>query len=195
MLPWYLRDDGITPAAPVLVRLESRAAIERSLADEVFAQLAQDYPKASLEWVHHTAWEAPRLVPFAALDMRNKPHWRAFHEPDRVAEFSAKIKQRLAKGKTQLKKPAVVVYEPGRPAQGLIIDGHHRTLGAEGAGEDGVLAWVGHTREVGGPWMELHDLQFTRESGSAPHSGDDDADDQVNGKGSRPAVDDAENLV
>lgn len=194
-MAWYDYEDGDVGLGPVLIAPESRAAIERSLADEVFAQLAQDYPKASLEWVHHTAWEAPRVVPFAALDMRNKPHWRAFHEPDRVAEFAAKIKQRITKGKSQLKKPAVVVYEPGKPAQGLIIDGHHRTLGAEAAGEDGVLAWVGHTREVGGPWMELHDLQFTRESGSAAHSGDDDASDQVDGKVHRPAVDDAENLV
>lgn len=179
LLPWYYREDGDVGLGPVLIRAETRAAIQKSLADDVFSQLSEDYPKAALNWVHHAAWEAPRIIPFSALDMHDRKHWRASHEPDRVADFAAKIKKRLAKGKDQLKKPAVVVFEPGKTNQGLIIDGHHRTLGAEEADEDGVLAWPGHVHESGGPWMELHDLQFTRESGSAPHSGDDNAKAQV----------------
>jgi hypothetical protein len=179
--PWYFFDDGDIGLGPVLVPAESRGIVEKSVADEVYAQLTADYPKSSLNWVHHAAWEVPRVIPFADLNMKNWAHWRATHEPDRVADFTAKIKKRVAGGKTQLKKPAVVVFEPGKPNQGIIIDGHHRALGAEGAGEVGVLAWPGHVHEAGGPWMELHDLQFTRASGSTPHAGQDNAEDQVNG--------------
>jgi len=179
--PWYFFDDGDIGLGPVRVPAEDRGIVEKSVADEVYAQLTADYPKSSLNWVHHAAWEVPRVIPFADLNMKNRAHWRATHEPERVADFTAKIKKRVAGGKTQLKKPAVVVFEPGKPNQGIIIDGHHRALGAEGAGEVGVLAWPGHVHEAGGPWMELHDLQFTRASGSTPHAGQDNAEDQVNG--------------
>jgi len=165
-------------AAPCEPDAAVAKAIQKSKADEVFHQLTEDYPKAALGWVHHTAWDGPQVIPFARLDMDDRARWRASHEPARVAEFAARIRKRLGKGKDQLKKPAVVVFEPGR-RKGIIIDGHHRTLGAEKAGEPGVLAWVGHVDSRGGPWMELHDLQFTRDSGSAPHAGDDDAASQV----------------
>lgn len=179
MPPWYFHDDGDIGLGPVRIPAEIRAAIVKSLADDVYGQLTEDYPKSSLNWIHHAAWEPPRVIPFSSLDMHDRDHWRASHEPERVKDFADKIGKRLHKGKTQLKKPAVVVFEPGKPQQGIIIDGHHRCLGAEEAGEPGVLAWAGHVHESRGPWMELHDLQFTRESGSAPHSGDDNANDQV----------------
>jgi len=154
-------------------------AIAQGKADQVYAQLTEDYPKAALGWVHHAAWDGPQVVPFTSLDMTGRKKWRASHEPDRVADFAGRIRKRLAGGKTQLKKPAVVVFEPGKKQAGLIVDGHHRTLGAEQAGQSGVLAWVGHVHENAGPWMELHDLQFTRDSGSGPDAGDDVAADQV----------------
>lgn len=188
MSTWYFYDDGDIGLGPVLVPAERRGVVEKSVADEVYGQLTADYPKASLNWVHHAAWELPRIIPFSDLNMGSRAHWRATHEPERVAEFAARIKKRTAKGKTQLKKPAVVVFEPGKPKQGLIIDGHHRTLGAEEAGEEGVLAWPGHVHEGNGPWMELHDLQFTRASGSEPHAGADSAADQV-------GTDDSENQI
>lgn len=179
MAPWYFYEDGDLGLPPVLLPVESRGALAKAPADDVYHQLTEDYPKASLNWVHHVAWEAPRVIPFSELNMKSRKDWRASHEPDRVAGFASRISKRTAQGKTQLKKPAVVVFEPGKPGQGLIVDGHHRTLGAEQAGQDGVLAWPGHVHEPGGPWMELHDLQFTHASGSAPDAGDDDPDDQV----------------
>jgi hypothetical protein len=175
--PWYFYDDGDLGLPPVQVPPETRDVIRKSHADDVYHQLTDDYPKASLEWVHHAAWESPRVIPFSELNMQSRGTWRAAHEPGRVKAFADHIRKRLRKGKSQLKKPAVVVYEPGKPHQGLIIDGHHRTLGAEQAGEEGVLAWPGHAHTVGGPWMELHDLQFDRASGSARTSINPESED------------------
>lgn len=160
--------------------------VAKSSADEVFHQLTEDYPKSSLEWVHQAVWEGPFIVPFSELDTADRDSWRASHEPDRVQSFADRIKTRTGKGKTQLKKPAVVVFEPGAK-KALIVDGHHRTLGAQRAGEEGVLAWVGHVASKDGPWLELHNLQFTNADGSAAGSGDDVAADQV-GKAAAPVV-------
>jgi hypothetical protein len=155
-------------------------AIAKGPADEVFAQLAEDYPKAALDWVHHVAWEGPLLVPFSQVNDSDRDSWRASHEPDRVAHFADKIDHRVKGGKTPLKKPAVLVSPPGKDVQDLIVDGHHRFLGSEQSGEaDGIWAWVGHVAQHDGPWMELHDLQFSHDSGSGPGSGDDVAADQV----------------
>lgn len=180
------RAAGLNATARGQVTVAVAKAIEKSTADAVFHQLTEDYPKAALDWIHHAAWEGPLIVPFAKLNMSDRSKWRASHEPDRVKDFAGKIKQRLAKGKDQLKKPAVVVFEPATK-KALIVDGHHRTLGAEEAGEEGVLAWVGHVDRKDGPWIELHDLQFTRDAGSAAGAGDDVAADQV-GKQSTPAA-------
>lgn len=149
-------------------------------ADEVFAQLAEDYPKAALDWVHHVAWEGPLLVPFAQVNDSDRDSWRASHEPDRVKHFADKISHRVHGGKAPLKKPAVLISPPGKDVKYLIVDGHHRFLGSEQSGAtDGIWAWVGHVATHDGPWMELHDLQFSHDSGSAPGSGDDVAADQV----------------
>jgi HK97 family phage portal protein len=160
--------------------MEERA-VAKSIADTVYNQLTEDYPKASLGWVHHVAWEeAPEMVPFDQINQEDKAGWRTSHEPENVASFASKIKSRIAAGKTALKKPAVVVDTPGNRGKYQIIDGHHRMLGSQAAdGCNGLRAWVGHTDAAKGPWMELHDLQFTRKSGSMPHSGDDNASDQV----------------
>jgi 8-oxo-dGTP pyrophosphatase MutT (NUDIX family) len=178
-----LNAEGRASLAPsALPAAAAPAVIVKSRADEVFHQLTEDYPAAALGWVRDVDWEGPRLVPFGALDDGDKAKWRASHEPDRVESFAAKIRARRAKGKTQLKKPAVVIFEPDS-GQGLVIDGHHRFLGAEAAGETGLYAWVGHVHRSDGPWKELHASQFARHGG-------DVAADQV-GKaadGEAPAV-------
>lgn len=160
-------------------RLIEYRAIQKSLADQVFHQLTEDYPKASLDWVHHAAWEGPIEVPFDELDMSDRARWRASSEPENVQSFADRIKRRIGEGKTPLKKPAVIVAEPGKKHHLIIVDGHHRVLGSEKAEQAGIYAWVGHVNSNNGPWMELHDLQFTRDSGSKPHAGDDVAADQV----------------
>lgn len=155
-------------------------AIAKGPADEVYHQLAEDYPKAALDWVHHVAWEGPLLVPFSQVNDSDRASWRASHEPDRVASFATRVSHRVKHGKTPLKKPAVLVSPPGKDVKDLIVDGHHRYLGSEESGDvDGIWAWVGHVSQHDGPWMELHDLQFSHDSGSGPGSGDDVAADQV----------------
>lgn len=161
-----------------VVKARKDAGTPKTMGDYVFHQLTEDYPAAALGWVLKARWDAPAIIPFADLDMHDESSWRAFREPERVASFAAKIKKRLAKGKDQLKKPAVVVFPPGA-SKGIIIDGHHRTLGAREAGQHGVLAWKGHVSRGHGPWMELHDRQFTQPHSSEPHAGDDLAADQV----------------
>ena len=134
---------------------------ERATGDEVYAQLAEDYPAGSLDWVLHTAWDGPQMVPLKQVDMAERDSWSASHEPDRVAEFADKLQTKPDKV-----KPAVLVRRPSS-SKLMVVDGHHRTLAAEQAEMD-VNAYVGTVSHDVGPWDQLHDHQFGRKSGPQP---------------------------
>lgn len=168
---------GKKPAAKA--SLDKHAAT-RSTADEVYAQLAEDYPASALDWVLHTVWDGPQMVPLAQIDMSGKSTWRASHEPEKVGMFADKIQHKQGKGK-QI-KPVVLVRTPGA-AKNVVIDGHHRTL-AYAQLKGPVWAYVGHVSHTTGPWDSLHDYQFSNpddlgERGPGEAGGKADPDAEV----------------
>jgi hypothetical protein len=133
----------------------------KTIADQVYGQLADDYPAAALGWVLHTAWSGPVMVPLAQIDMAGRDSWSASKEPDRVARFADRLKTRPEKV-----NPVVLIRKPSG-GKLMVADGHHRTLAAEQAGQD-VPAYVGRVTDDVGPWDELHTHQFGRLSGPRP---------------------------
>jgi hypothetical protein len=131
----------------------ARAARMRANPDagRVYSQLLEDFDPALLGWVLATRWSGPVSVPIGQFDMGRREGWRAQREPDRVDSFAADI----ARGRPT--KPIVAVKEPGRDGL-VVVDGHHRLLAYEQAGEDPV-AWVGYVDSAGGPWEKIHDRQ------------------------------------
>lgn len=144
---------GGKPAAKAAI---DKHAATRTTADEVYAQLAEDYPASSLDWVLHTAWDGPQMVPLSQVDMSGKSTWRASHEQGKVDMFAAKIQHK--QGKDKQIKPVVLVRTPGS-AKNVVIDGHHRTLAYEQV-KGPVWAYIGHVSHTTGPWDSLHDYQF-----------------------------------
>ncbi len=145
------------PAKPAAKASLDKHAPARSISDEVYAQLTEDYPASSLDWVLHTAWEGPQMVPLAQIDTSGRSTWRASHEGDKVDMFADKIRHKQGKGK-QI-KPVVLVRTPGA-SKNIIIDGHHRFLAYEQLNGP-VWAYIGHVSHTTGPWDSLHDFQFS----------------------------------
>ncbi len=155
---------------------ESVAHLDRSKADEVFSQLAEDYPRESLDWVHNAAWSGPHLVPLDDIDWDGRHTWNSYHQADRISSFEAKARKEWKKGKEL--KPVIMVQRPGMKDQ-MIVDGHHRSLtqlilSSEGKRPDkrqGVWAWTAHVTHATGPWDELHAKQFHDDSKEAGGTG------------------------
>lgn len=104
-------------------------------ASKVHAVMAENFPADALEWVHRAKWEGPVKVPAAHIDMDGRNTWAASHEPDHVAKVTSKIEA----GKKI--KPAILIREPGK-RRFVVVDGHHRVLGAVHA-DAPVRAYVG----------------------------------------------------
>jgi hypothetical protein len=135
-------------------------------ADEVFAQLAEDFPPEVLDWVFDVEWQGPMAVPLDQVDFADEAEWTASSQPEKVEKFRAKIEKKESKGKHP--KPAILIARPDFPAL-FVADGHHRALAEreleeQGEGdraEPGLWAWVATVPEDDGPWMTMHDEQET----------------------------------
>jgi hypothetical protein len=140
---------------------EAQAAVtpdgSPEIAQAVYAQLARDFPPASIAWVKDAGieWEGPTRVPADQIDLADKDQWAASKD-GRVAAFVRKIGAKHAKGK-QL-KPAVYVRVSGS-SKDIVVDGHHRTLAYLETGQ-APYAYVGRVPELTTAITDLHDRQY-----------------------------------
>jgi hypothetical protein len=148
--------------APVKA-IHDRAISTAGVAETVFKQLAEDFPKDTLGWVRAAAWTGPVDVPLESIDFSNRDAWRASKEPERVQFHVDKI----SNGD---KKPIILVNEPNQ-SKLIIVDGHHRALAYEQLGLP-AYAFIAEVGTVSGEWDVLHSSQ--RESSKAPAKKDDD---------------------
>jgi hypothetical protein len=155
---------------PRLASLGEFTSLKKARADEVYAQLAKDYPPDAIDWVHDVEWSGPHSVPLDEIDWQHKDKWNASHEPGRVDKFEKKIEKKEKKGKHA--KPAVLISRPGAPNQ-MVGDGHHRALAYERLGQP-VWGYTAHATAANGPWDEMHSKQFSRESGGGGKEGQED---------------------
>lgn len=133
----------------------------KQLADAVYDQLSEDYPKKALDWVHSVKWRGPVEVPLSRVDFDDKHSWRAAKEPGKVKKFEGFIKKAERKGEHI--KPGILIKRPGEKTD-MIPDGHHRALAYANLGKP-LYAWEGMPSKDSGPWDSLHDYQFKKDSG------------------------------
>jgi hypothetical protein len=149
---------------------------QKSNADDIYGQLAEDYPVDSMDWIHHTAWSGPHWVPIDDVDWEGRHGWNAYHQPSRFEKHRKKVLKKLKKGEPP--KPVIMVARPGLKDQ-RIIDGHHRSLTElllhDKRNVPGIWAWTGHVHSATGPWDEFHAKQFRadHDSGDGYVPGDD----------------------
>lgn len=122
--------------------------VKDARANEVVAQLAEDYPPEQLTWIPNAKWTGPHEVPLDEVDWSGRENWRAYDQPQHAAKFVKKAK----KGKRL--KPVVLIQRPGNPKQ-WIADGHHRSLASAITGVP-VWAWTAHVTDKTGPWVDMH---------------------------------------
>lgn len=132
----------------------------KSVADAVFDQLTEDYPKKSVDWVHKIPWKGPVKVPLKSVDFEEKNSWKAEKEPERVDIFKKRIK--TAQKKHEGIKPVVMIQRPDKTA--MVMDGHHRAIAYRELNLP-VYAWLGYPGKSKGPWDKVHDYQFKPGSG------------------------------
>jgi 8-oxo-dGTP pyrophosphatase MutT (NUDIX family) len=115
-----------------------------SPAGQAYAQMAEDYPPASIAWMKDATWTGPALVSVA--DIEYEPaEWQAGHEPAKVERFRARIERRQAAGKPV--KPVVLIRPPGN-GKLVVVDGHHRLMAFHELGQP-ALAYVGAVGAAG----------------------------------------------
>ena len=132
----------------------------KTVADAVYDQLTEDYPKSALDWVHKIQWKGPVNVPLKDIDFSEKNTWAASREVDEVHAWEKRIAQAKAKGEHI--KPAVLIQRP--KATAMVPDGHHRALAYENMKEP-VYSWLGVVNRAKGPWDNLHDKQYRDSTG------------------------------
>lgn len=130
----------------------------RSPADQVYAQLREDFPKSALGWVKDASWSGPQQVALDRVDWSNEEDWKASHEPARVEEFE----RRIPKGDAN---PVVLVRTPNNRKL-IVVDGHHRALAYRNL-KTPVTAWVGRVESARGPWDQLHNSQYPKKGDAA----------------------------
>jgi len=161
-----------TPAAVHLTKADKpwkHPDTSLPVAEQVYAQLLEDYPASALTWVKDATWTGPQEVPLSAIEY-TPDKWQAGHEDAKVDRFKAKIERRQAAGKPV--KPAVLIDRPDtKPGTHLIvIDGHHRTMAFHELNRP-VVAYVGKVTTAGASAAEeTHASQF---SDRKPGAGDD----------------------
>lgn len=145
--------DGIPDAtARAVARLLAK---KQDTAAAVYQQQAKDYPAGAMAWMHHADWKGPVKVPLGHIN----PDMTAMSEPDpdHVQEFVSALQD----GKKV--KPVILVKTPGKKKLKL-VDGHHRYLAYGELGKP-VKAYIGTVDEDHGPWDDMHEHQFTGNSG------------------------------
>jgi 2'-5' RNA ligase len=161
-----------TPAAVHLTKADKpwkHPDTSLPVAEQVYAQLLEDYPASALTWVKDATWTGPQEVPLSAIEY-TPDKWQAGHEDAKVDRFKAKIERRQAAGRPV--KPAVLIDRPDtKPGTHLIvIDGHHRALAFRELDRP-VVAYVGKVTAAGAKLAEeTHSSQF---SDQKPGAGDD----------------------
>jgi DNA-binding ferritin-like protein len=125
--------------------------LEENLAQQVYEQLAEDFPSEAIDWVLHVDWEGPVVVPLADIDSSGRDKWTATQEPERVQKFVDVLNDG---GKV---KPLVLVQPPGDMK--ALEDGHHRYLALEKAGRTMGMAYVAAVPSKKGPWKDMHAQQ------------------------------------
>lgn len=132
----------------------------KNVADAVFDQLTEDYPKKAVDWVHNVEWKGPKKIPLGNIDFKEKNTWKAEKEPEKVSIFKQRI--RAAEKKHEGIKPVVMIQRPDKTT--MIMDGHHRAIAYRELDKP-VYAWVGYPGKSKGPWDTVHDYQFKPDSG------------------------------
>lgn len=128
---------------------------------EVYDHLSQDYNDKDIQWVLHIPWVGPVEVPLNSIDFSNKDNWQAAQPEDQehVDQFADKM------ANDNMTKPIVLVNAPAADSKMMIVDGHHRALGAQQNGTP-VPAYVGQVGRLDGPWKKLHSKQVGKKEGS-----------------------------
>jgi len=132
----------------------------KKVADAVYDQLTEDYPKDAVDWVHGVKWKGPVEVPLQRTDFDEKNSWRASHQPEKVNLFKRRIKQADKKGEGI--KPVVMIQRSNKTA--MIMDGHHRALAYKELDRP-IYAWLGFPGKSKGPWDVVHDYQYKEGTG------------------------------
>lgn len=138
--------------------MHQRGTSTAGIADALYQQLAEDFPKRWIEWVRSASVEGPIDVPLESVDFTHRKTWTAEADPKKIARFKKDIKSDAV-------KPAVLVNEPDNNKM-IIADGHHRALAAQELGVP-VKAYVVHVSAIRGPWDEMHSHQFLRDGEGA----------------------------
>ena len=159
----YLVDAETVEADPEIDTLESGDHWDsKDLADDVYAQLAPDYPEKAIAWVKALPWKGPKTVSLEKIDFGARAHWKAAH--DDLTPY----KEKVANGQL---KPIILVK---RPSSKLLMcaDGHHRLLTYEAMGR-APLAYIAISSKNTGPFDEMHSLQKSGLIGSNQKPGSD----------------------
>ncbi len=128
----------------------------RDVADEVWDQLSEDYPRDAIEWVRKVKWEGPVFVALDDIDYTGRGAWSAAVDDgsDEGVERVKKMKKKIKKG---WHKPIILIRRPGFDLL-EIGDGHHRAL-AYYEMKMPVLAYVATTKTDEGGWDTFHARQ------------------------------------
>ena len=128
-----------------------RGSSNSGIAEEVYRQLLEDYPKRILGWVRSADWYGPLTVDLDMIDFTNKDKWQASEDTSEVDKFEDKIENE------GFAKPIILVNEPNYNKL-RIVDGHHRALAYKNLDQP-AMAYVANVGSVGGDWDVLHDRQ------------------------------------
>lgn len=132
----------------------------KTVADAVYDQLTEDYPKSALDWVHKIKWTGPKTIPVSKIDFSGENTWAAAHEPEQVRSWETRINAAERRGEHV--KPSLVIQRPGKTA--MIPDGHHRAMAYKNLDKP-IYAWIGDPGKAKGPWDKLHDQQYKNSTG------------------------------
>src|SRR6185437_6743333 len=138
--------------------LQTEAA-NRRRADDVYGQLAKNFPHDAISWVHGDGvrWHGPYDADPSEIDWDGRDGWAAYNQPQKVEKSAKKAQKKRDKGEDP--KPAIGTQGPGQN-QVRIQDGHHGALGAL-VSDQPLNSYVAEVPERQGPWDEMHSKQFT----------------------------------
>jgi hypothetical protein len=153
--PHPLPEEGSLESRYRYSALQAEALVQRRRADQVYSQLAGDYPAKAIDWVHSVRWHGPEQTALSDINWAGRGKWAAYDQPERVAKVGKKNEKRAARGKDP--KPAILTQVQGRPKD--IGDGHHRGLRALVQGQP-LDSYTAEVPDEKGPWAEMHSQQF-----------------------------------
>jgi Phage portal protein len=125
--------NGVGKAADAAARFLKGAPKAKTSA--VRKLMSENFPPDALEWVGRAKWVGPVEIPLDLLDMSGRKGWAASHQRGHVNAIAADLKAG---------KPVNAIIGVIRPGHNHIrlVDGRHRTLAAEKAGQP-VHGYVG----------------------------------------------------